>query len=138
MILRHTGLENRDDTFIKENEIMTTIDLTAIILALITMISGWVTYWFDRRKHKAEVQNLETQAKNMEADAKKVEAETKKEYMDLAKMYVDEFMKNIVSPLQNQVDGLIKRVNELEDELDNVKKSACYRGNCGKRICVLQ
>ncbi len=117
---------------------MTTIDLTAIILALITMVSGWVGWWHDRRRHKAEVKNLETQAKNLEADSKKVEAETKKEYMDLAKMFVDEFMKNIVNPLEKQVDGLSKRVKELEDELASVKKCACYRGNCGKRICVLQ
>ena len=37
---------------------MTTNDLTAIVLAVIGMVSGWATYWFDRRKHKQEVEGL--------------------------------------------------------------------------------
>ena len=28
---------------------MGAIDVTAVILAVIGMVSGWVTYWFDRK-----------------------------------------------------------------------------------------
>lgn len=109
---------------------MTTNDLTAIVLAIIGMVSGWVTYWFDRRKHKQEV-------KNLEVEAQKLKAETRQKYMDLAKMYVDEFTKNIVTPLEKRVDELTNEVKELKDELENVKKSACYCANCPNRISVL-
>ena len=109
---------------------MTTHDLTAIVLAIIGMVSGWVTYWFDRRKHKQEV-------KNLEVEAQKLKAETRQKYMDLAKMYVDEFTKNIVTPLEKRVDELTNEVKELKDELENVKKSACYCANCPNRISVL-
>ena len=109
---------------------MTTNDLTAIVLAVIGMVSGWATYWFDRRKHKQEV-------KNLEVEAQKLKAETRQKYMDLAKMYVDEFTKNIVTPLEKRVDELTNEVKELKDELENVKKSACYCANCPNRISVL-
>lgn len=102
---------------------MTTIDLTAIVLAVIGMVSGWVSYWLDHRKHKQEVKNLE--------------AETRQKYMDLAKMYVDEFTKNIATPLEKRVDELTNEVKELKDELENVKKNACYCAGCPNRISVL-
>ena len=109
---------------------MTTNDLTAIVLAIIGMVSGWVTYWFDRRKHKQEV-------KNLEVEAQRLRAETRQKYMDLAKMYVDEFTKNIATPLEKRVDELTNEVKELKDELENVKRSACYCANCPNRISVL-
>ena len=109
---------------------MTTIDLTAIVLAVIGMVSGWVTYWFDRRKHKQEI-------KNLEVEAQKLKAETRQKYMDLAKMYVDEFTKNIATPLEKRVDELTNEVKMLKDELENVKRNACYCANCPDRISVL-
>ena len=75
---------------------MNTIDITAIILSLIGMASGWLNWYLDRRKHRQEVKNLEAQAKT-------IEAETRQKYMDLAKMYVDEYTKNIVKPLEGRV-----------------------------------
>ena len=72
---------------------MNAIDLTAIVLAVIGMVSGWVTYLLDHRKHKQEV-------KNMEVESKKLEAETRQMYMELTKTYVEEFTKNIVKPLE--------------------------------------
>ena len=38
---------------------METMDLTAIVLALITMVSGWVSWYLDRRKHKQKVKGLQ-------------------------------------------------------------------------------
>ena len=109
---------------------MTTIDVTAIILAVIGMVSGWVSYWFDHRKHKQEVKNLEAQALS-------IEAETRQKYMDLAKMYVDEFTKNIVTPLEKRVNELTNEVKELKDELENVKNRACYLVDCPGRLSML-
>ena len=116
------------------------IDITAIILAVIGMVSGWVSYWLDHRKHKQEVKNLEAEAQKLkaeEAEAQKLKAETRQKYMDLAKMYVDEFTKNIATPLEKRVDELTNEVKELKDELENVKRCACYCADCPNRISVL-
>lgn len=109
---------------------MNNIDITAIVLSVIGMASGWISWFFDRRKHHQEVKNLEAQAKALEA-------ETKQKYMDLAKMYVDEYTKNIVKPLENRVNELTNEVKELKDELETVKKCACYRVDCPSRIASL-
>lgn len=109
---------------------MAAIDISAIILAVIGMVSGWVTFLLDHRKHKQEV-------KNMAAQAKSIEAETEKKYMELAMMYVDEFTKNIVKPLESRVNELTNEVKELKDELEMVKRCACYCVDCPNRISVL-
>lgn len=109
---------------------MNTIDITAIILAVLGMAGGWVTWLLDRRKHRQEVRNLEAQAKAQEA-------ETERKYMDLAKLYVDEYTKNIVKPLENRVNELTNEVKELKNELETVKKCACYRVDCPSRVSVL-
>ena len=102
---------------------MTTIDITAIVLSMIGMASGWLTWFLDRRKHRQEVELLK--------------AEAKKKYMDLATMYVDEYTKNIVKPLEGRVNELTNEVKHLKDELETVKKCACYRPNCAKRLRLL-
>lgn len=109
---------------------MNTIDLTAIILAVLGMASGWISWFFDRRKHHQEV-------KNLEAQAKATEAETERKYMELAKMYVDEYTKNIVRPLELRVNELTNEVKELKNELETVKKTACYRADCPSRVASL-
>ena len=109
---------------------MGAIDISAIILAVIGMVSGWVTFLLDHRKHKQEVKNMAAQAKSMEA-------ETEKKYMELAMMYVDEFTKNIVKPLEGRVNELTNEVKELKDELEMVKRCACYCVDCPNRISVL-
>ena len=106
------------------------IDITAIILAVIGMVSGWVSYWLDHRKHKAEVKNLEAQVAASEA-------ETKKQNKHMAMMYVEESTKNIAKPLEKRVDELTNEVKELKDELENVKRCACYCAGCPNRISVL-
>ena len=104
-------------------------DLSGIILAVIGMVSGWVTWFLDRRKHRQEV-------KNLEAEAKAKQAETEKRYMELAMMYVDEFTKNIVRPLEKRVDELTNEVKDLKDELAVFKENVCYRSGCPHRIRV--
>ena len=106
------------------------INWTEIIIAIVGMMSGWVSWWLDRKRHKQEV-------KNLAAEAKSIEAETEKKYMELAMMYVDEFTKNIVRPLEGRVNELTNEVKELKDELEMVKKNACYCAGCPNRISVL-
>ena len=109
---------------------MIEINWTEIIMAVVGMMSGWATWFLDRRKHRQEV-------KNLEAEAKAQQAETEKRYMELAMMYVDEFTKNIVRPLEKRVDELTNEVKALKDELGTVKENVCYRDGCAHRISVL-
>lgn len=98
------------------------LDWTSVVLGVLTLLGGcgWV---IDKKKHKQEIESLK--------------AETRQKYMDLAKMYVDEFTKNIVTPLEGRVNELTKEVKDLKDELESVKKNACYCANCPNRISVL-
>lgn len=106
------------------------IDFSAIILSVLGMVSGWFSWWLDRKRHKQEVKTLEIQAKDLEA-------ETEQKYMHVAKMYVDEYSEKIVKPLENRVNELTNEVKELKDELEFVKKSACYCVDCPNRVSVL-
>lgn len=93
--------------------IMNTIDFTAIALALIGMVSGWATYWFDRRKHQVEVKTLEAQLKALET-------ETRQKEMNLSKDYVTEFRTNIAGPLQQDVKALRLEVKELRYAIERI------------------
>ena len=64
---------------------MMTLDYSAIVLALIGMVSGWATYWLDRRKHRQEVDGLK--------------ADNRQKGMDLSKDYVTEWRTYIAEPL---------------------------------------
>ena len=108
---------------------VTGINWTEIILGVMTLLGGF-GWFFDRRKHHQEV-------KNLEAQAKATEAETERKYMELAKMYVDEYTKNIVKPLESRVYELTKEVKDLKNELECVKKLACYSASCRTRVSVL-
>lgn len=64
---------------------METFDVSAITLAVIGMVSGWVTYWLDRRKHRQEVESLR--------------ADNRQKEMNLSKDYVQEWRTYIAEPL---------------------------------------
>lgn len=102
---------------------MTTIDLTAIVLAVIGMVSGWCSWWLDRRKHKQEVEGLK--------------ADNRLKDMELGQMYVEQFEKNIAEPLRRDVRELREKVDKLTEELEHVKKCACYCADCPHRVSVL-
>ena len=94
---------------------MGTIDLTAIVLALITMVSGWVTYWFDRRKHRQEVEGLK--------------ADNRQKDLDLSKDYVTEWRTYIAEPLQREVSELRSEVAQLRHAIQAIE--ACpHRDGC--------
>ena len=63
---------------------MGTIDVTAIILAIISFLSG-LGWMLDRKKHRQEVENLK--------------ADVKQKELDLSKDYVTEWRTYIAEPL---------------------------------------
>ena len=38
------------------------INWTEIIIAVVGMMSGWVSWWLDRKRHKQEVKNMAAEA----------------------------------------------------------------------------
>lgn len=99
------------------------VDVTGIVLAVIGMVSGWCSWWLDRRKHKQEVEGLK--------------ADNRLKDMELGQMYVEQFEKNIAEPLRRDVRELREKVDKLTEELEHVKKCACYSVDCPHRIRVL-
>ncbi|MCR5064925.1 MAG: hypothetical protein K6A67_04070 [Bacteroidales bacterium] len=94
---------------------MSTIDISAIILAVIGMVSGWVSYWLDRRKHRQEVESL--RADNLQKE------------MNLSKDYVAEWRTFIAEPLQREVSQLRDEVNQLRNAIQRIDRCP-HRDNC--------
>ena len=94
---------------------MGTIDVTAIVLALIGMLSGWATWWLDRRKHRQEVEGLK--------------ADNRQKDLDLSKDYVTEWRIYIAEPLQREVSELRSEVAQLRHAIQAIE--ACpHRDGC--------
>ena len=91
------------------------MEWTSIILAAITMLSGWATFWFDRRKHRQEVEGLK--------------ADNRQKDMDLSKEYVTEFRTFIAEPLQREVGELRQEVARLRHAIQAIDVCA-YRAGC--------
>lgn len=86
----------------------------SIVLALISMVSGW-GWLTNSRKYRQEVKSLE--------------AENRQKYMDLAKEYVEEFRKNIAEPLQLEVRDLRNEVKLLRDAVQEINDCP-FNGDC--------
>ena len=86
---------------------MGTIDITNVILAVLTLIGGcgWIV---NRRKYRQEVRSL--QADNRQKD------------MDLSKDYVTEWRTYIAEPLQREVNGLRREVAELRYAIQQIDR----------------
>ena len=84
---------------------MGTIDITNVILAVLSLIGGcgWIV---NRRKYRQEVRSL--QADNRQKD------------MDLSKDYVTEWRTYIAEPLQREVNGLRQEVAELRYAIQQI------------------
>ena len=92
-----------------------TIEWTSVILALIGMVSGWVTWWLDRRRHKQEVEGLK--------------ADNRQKDLDLSKDYVTEWRTFIAEPLQREVSELRSEVAQLRHAIQAIE--ACpHRDGC--------
>lgn len=102
---------------------MGAIDLTAIVLAVIGMVSGWVTYWFDRKKHHQEI-------KSMKADIRQKE-------LDLGTDFVMKFRELIAGPLEEEVGKLRNEVKDLRNAIEGVYDCP-YRTECPVRERMLQ
>ena len=94
---------------------MGTIDVSAIMLALIGMVSGWVTFWLDRRKHQQEVESLR--------------ADNRQKEMNLSKDYVQEWRTYIAEPLQREVGQLRNEVAELRHAIQRIDRCP-HRDHC--------
>ena len=90
-------------------------DMTAIILAVIGVLSGWFTWWLDRRRHRQEVEGLK--------------ADNRQKDMNLSMDYVKEWRTYIAEPLQREVGELRQEVKELRDAIQRINDCA-YRREC--------
>lgn len=82
-----------------------TMDFTAIILAIISFLSG-LGWMLDRKKHRQEVEAL--RADNRQKD------------MNLSKDYVTEWRTYIAEPLQREVGELRTEVASLRDAIQRI------------------
>lgn len=90
------------------------MDITSIILALITILGGCGWIW-DRKRHTQEVAALrkDNAAKDME----------------LAQSYVSEWKNNIAEPLQREVKGLRRDVKKLTHAIQQANNCE-HADNC--------
>ena len=91
-----------------------TMDITAIILAIISFLSG-LGWMLDRKKHRQEVEALR--------------ADVKQKELDLSKDYVTEWRTYIAEPLQREVGELRNEVAALRNAIQKI--DACpHRDGC--------
>lgn len=86
---------------------MGTIDITSIILAVLTLLGGcgWL---IDRKKHRQEVESLK--------------ADNRQKEMNLSKDYVSEWRTFIAEPLQREVSELRQEVAELRYAIQQIDR----------------
>ena len=94
---------------------MMTLDYTSIVLAVITMVSGWVTCWLDRRRHKQEIEGLK--------------ADNRQKDMNLSKDYVTEWRTYIAEPLQQEVGELRNEIAQLRHAIQAIE-TCPHREGC--------
>ncbi len=91
------------------------LDYTAIVLALAGIVSGWLTWWLDRRRHKQEIEGLK--------------ADNRQKDMNLSKDYVTEWRTYIAEPLQREVGELRTEVAALRHAIQAI--DVCpHRAGC--------
>lgn len=92
---------------------MIEINWTEIIIAVVGMMSGWVSWWLDRKKHKEEVKAL------------KVEINQKE--LDLSTFFGEKFWELIGEPLEKEITELRTEVKELRDAVREVNNCSFSR-----------
>ena len=93
---------------------MGTIDITAIVLAIISFLSG-LGWMLDRKKHRQEVEALK--------------ADNRQKDMNLSKDYVTEWRTYIAEPLQREVGELRNEVAQLRYAIQKI--DVCpHRDHC--------
>ena len=94
---------------------MVQIEWTSVVLAEVGVLSGWFTWWLDRRRHRQEVEGLK--------------ADNRQKDMNLSMDYVKEWRTYIAEPLQREVGELRQEVKELRDAIQRINDCA-YRREC--------
>lgn len=94
---------------------MVQIEWTSVALAVIGVLSGWFTWWLDRRRHRQEVEGLK--------------ADNRQKDMNLSMDYVKEWRTYIAEPLQREVGELRNEVAELRHAIQQVGECD-YRAEC--------
>ena len=94
---------------------MVQIEWTSVVLAMIGVVSGWFTWWLDRRRHKQEVEGLR--------------ADNRLKEMNLSKDYVTEFHTYIAEPLQREVGELRQEITQLRYAIQKID-TCPHRANC--------
>ena len=97
---------------------MITLDITAIVLAILGMVGGWLNWFLDRRKHRQEVESLK--------------ADNRQKNLDLGTDFVLKFRELIAGPLEEEVKNLRTEVNQLKDAIEKVNDCP-YRSTCPVR-----
>ena len=93
---------------------VTGINWTEIILGVMTLLGGF-GWFFDRRKHRQEIESL--MADNRQKD------------MNLSKDYVTEWRTYIAEPLQREVGELRQEITQLRYAIQKID-SCPHRANC--------
>lgn len=91
------------------------VEWTSVVLALVGMVSGWVSWWLDRRRHRQEIEGLK--------------ADNRQKEMNLSKDYVTEFRTYIAEPLQREVGELRQEIAELRYAIQKIDVCA-HRDGC--------
>ena len=94
---------------------MVQIEWTSVVLAVVGVLSGWFTWWLDRRRHRQEEEGLK--------------ADNRQKDMNLSMDYVKEWRTYIAEPLQREVGELRQEVKELRDAIQRINDCA-YRREC--------
>ena len=93
---------------------MLPIDLTSIILGLLTFLNGF-GWFFDRRRHKAEVESLK--------------ADNRLKDLELAQRFVRDYDEILVRRLRSDVESLKQRVYDLETAIRAIQDCPHW-GDC--------
>lgn len=94
---------------------MIVIEWTSVVLAVIGIVSGWFSWWLDRRRHKQEVEGLK--------------ADNRQKEMNLSKDYVSEWRTYIAEPLQHECSSLRLEVTALRHAIQRID-TCSHRDSC--------
>ncbi len=94
---------------------MVKIEWTSVALAVIGVLSGWFTWWLDRRRHRQEVEGLK--------------ADNRQKDMNLSMDYVKEGRTYIAEPLQREVGELRQEITQLRYAIQKID-TCPHRANC--------
>ena len=96
---------------------MTPIDVTSIVLGLLTFING-LGWLVDRKRHRQEIESLK--------------ADTDRKYLDLATEFAKKFKELIAEPLEAQITELRTEVKQLRNAINKIGDCP-HSGHCPVR-----